>query len=118
MKNKINGTNLFLIAVIIGMLIYFNECKETDYLTKSEGKALAEKSEQSIEMMYNLFEALNKLDSSKVIIENYTTIYKGLKDEKDRIIKSNPTLADSLYLHWLEVLRTDSINNALNSNAW
>lgn len=116
--NKINVTNLILIGIIIGMLIYFNECKETDYLTKREGKALAEKSEESIEMLYNLFEALNTLDSSRVINEYYTTIYKSSKNEKDSIIKSNPALADSLYLFWIHKLRTDTAYNAFNSNYW
>ena len=116
--NKINGTNLFLIAVIIGMMVYFNECKETDYLTKSEGEALAEKSEESIEMLYNLFEALNKIDSSKIIIHNYITNNEIAKSKKDSIVADNPLLADSLFLHWINVLRSDTINNALNSNSW
>ena len=108
-KNKINGTNLFLIVLVIGLIMYINFCQEKDYRTKSEGKALAEKSEESIEMLYNLFEALNKIDSSKIIINNFITNNEIAKSKKDSIVASNPLLADSLFLYWINVLRTDTI---------
>ena len=91
------------------LIMYINFCQEKDYLTKSEGKALAEKSEESIEMLYNLFEALNKIDSSKIIINNFITNNEIAKSKKDSIVASNPLLADSLFLYWINVLRTDTI---------
>jgi len=116
MNKILSGTNLILMALIIGMLFYFNECKETDYFTKSQGEQLAIKSGESIEMLYNLFEALNKIDSSRVINEYYTTIYKSAKNEKDSIVRDNPALADSLFLHWINKLQSNSTGQPFNGN--
>lgn len=116
MDKILSGTNLILMALIIGMLFYFNECKETDYLTKSQGEKLATISEESIEMLYNLFQALNKIDSSRVINEYYTTIYKDAKNEKDSIVRDNPALADSLFLHWIKLLQSNSTGQPFNGN--
>ena len=116
--NKIDVTKIFLFAVIIGMLIYFNECKEDNRLTREEGDELAEKSDSAIQLMWNMFDKLSELDSSRTINEYYTTIYERAKNEKDSIIKSDPRLADSLLLFWNEKLRTDTINNAFNRNTW
>ena len=76
------------------------------------------KSEESVEMLYNLFEALNSVDSSRVIIEHYTTIYESAKNEKDRIIKTDPSLADSLLLYWNKKLRADTTTNPFNRRTW
>ena len=105
--DRINLTNLFLILVILGLLFYFNECKEGNQLTKQQGIELQKKSEEAISMMYKFFIALQELDSTKIINNYYTNKYETIKFEKDSILAGNPLLADSLFLYWSRLLRSE-----------
>ncbi len=105
--NKINGTNLILIITVIGLILYINFCQEQDYLTKSEGEALAKKSEQVFNKVDSILNYLPQIDSSKQIINYYTNEYTTIKTETDSILDSNPLLADSLFRYWVERLRSE-----------
>ena len=106
MANKINTTNLILIITVIGLVLYINFCQETDYLTKKEGKILAEKSDSSMEALRELFKELERIDSSQVINYYYSNEYKTYKLQTDSILAENPMAADSLYQHWVKRLRS------------
>ena len=104
---KFDKIHLLLVALIIGLILYINFCSETDTLTKKEGQALAEQSEEIIKRVDSMFNHLQALDSIKIINNYYSTTYRNEIKTKDSILAIHPELADSLYLYWVYKLRSE-----------
>ena len=109
---KFDKIHLILALLFVGSLLYINFCSESDSFTKKQGDELANQVTRNIEAMKDtLLNDLAKKDSSKIIHNHYSTIYKNEITNKDSLINANPLIADSLFLFWINRLRSEPAFN-------
>jgi len=104
---KFDKLHLLLFVLLIGMVLYLAFCNEQDTLTKREGEALAEKSEEALNKLDSLFDRLELMDSIKIINNYYTTKYYNEKKTKDSLLLIHPELADSVFIALVKRLRSE-----------
>jgi len=94
---KIDKLHIVLIILAVGVFVYFNIFDESDNMTQEQGKALAEKSQQAIDMLDSVFKRLEQIDSTQIIKQYYKTVYETSIHGKDSIIALDSNMVYALF---------------------
>ena len=101
---KIDTGHIILVLIVAGVFVYFNFFDKSDTMTEAQGKVLAEKSQEAINIMKGVLLKLNDIDSTQIIQKYYNTVYETSVQYKDSVVALDTNMVYALFRLYREQL--------------
>ncbi len=101
---KIDTGHLILLLLAVGVFVYFQFFHQPNTMTEEQGKILAEKSQEAINLVNKVFEKLESIDSTQIIKQYYNTVYETSVQYKDSLVALDSNAVYALFRLYREQL--------------